>query len=471
MKPDAGTMQRLDDLKHKADELQITEERLLIQLAEIRTSKSYVRAELAELTNSIAPIIALPNEVLVEIFSHLDGGWRHGLPFLVEASHVIRKWRTVALSSPGLWSKIELRPKNRSRQYEPNLIEEYLSRSHTWSLDIFVFMCEEQDPLPIITLILPHIHRWQRLVIESSDEIAVHGFMRSLRNQSAPSLGYFQVDLEIDDEQDESLWEGDNWTLGGGVPALSFVGLRGINLQRWLPPLQAVKSVYLADCYSATMLSYARFREILKASASLTHLELEGMINCSPRDDLTLIEMPHLVSLSVLPPDYVNPMHYMHNIFTAIKAPALKTLCLRKVYGQQFRTFLETFRSASWHPVLQTLQLESVTGLEYLTHNFALSSPTITHLSLKFTDPKPILKLLLSNKEDPLWPQLKILTLGTDHGGLLRTVISERIAVGRPLLQLRLATESQAAFDNLPANEMDWLRERLTVKYVSFYDM
>jgi len=215
-----------------------------------------------------------------------------------------------------------------------------------------------------------------------------------------------------------------------------------------------------------------RFREILTALTSLTHLEVEGMVNCSGEDEVGLIEMPSLVSLCVLPPDYVNPLHYMRNIFTAISAPSLRTLCLRKVYGQQFRVFLETFRNASWHPVLETLILESVTGLEYLTPTFALSSPTITHLSLKFlNDPKPILKLLTDHNLDPLWPQLQTLTVGPVDNNLLRSLVTARISAGRPLVKLRYATESRATFDSIPTNDMNWFRERLSVENVHYHDM
>jgi hypothetical protein len=296
--------------------------------------------------------------------------------------------------------------------------------------------------------------------------------VRSLSNLSAPFLEHFQIDLDQDDEQSQYVWWGEGSTLSGGVPSLYSLSTSGINIQSWLPPLGGVKSIFMADHYSATMLNFTQFRQILMASNSLTHLEMEGMINCSEEDDVTLVQMPHLVFLCVLPPDYVNPGHYMRNIFTTISAPSLRTLCLRKVYGQQFRAFLETFRDASWHHVLQTLILESVTGLEYLDPSFAHSSPTITRLCLKFiTEPEPILRLLASHSFDPLWPQLETLAVGPVDHSLLRSIIHNRISAGCPLVNLHYATESRAAFDKIPAQEIDWLRERLRVENVSFHDM
>lgn len=470
--PDAKVSQRLDVLKVKIHDLQTTETQLLDTLSKVHEQQREAKAEYAHLSNPSAPIFALPNEVMVEIFSQLQGGWRNGLPALVQATHIMRKWRTLALSIPTLWSTIELRPADVTLRYNTDIVREYLARSGSTSLlDVFIFMGPGQDPHPALNMLLPHIGRWQRLVIESADEPALHAFTKALRDLAAPCLEYLQIDLEIDDEQDQDLWDGDNRTLGRGVPLLSYLGLRGVNMQCYLPPLQGVKSLYMADCYSANLLSYARFREILLASTTLTHLELEGMINCSPDDDLTLIKMPSLVSLSVLPPDYVNPLEYMRNIFTAISAPALRTLCLRKVYGLQFRTFLDTFREAAWHPVLQTLRLESVTGLEHLSPTFALSSPTITHLSLKFTDAKPILQLLMSNRDDPLWPCLDTLTLGAEHDGLLRSVITQRISAGYPLGKIRIATESHSSFEKLPSERINWLKERVKVDNISFYDM
>ena len=469
---DTGVQRRLSDLMTKIDQLQISENHLLLQLAEIGAQKVALSAEYAEVTNSHAAITLLPNTVLAEIFCYLqlEGGWLDGLPFLVRASQVTRRWRTVSLSIPSLWSRIELRPNSHSRQYRTGLIEEYLARSSGSLLDISIYMCENQDVAPVIDLLIPQISRWHRLLVESVDEPAIQAFVLSLRDLAAPGLESLEIDLEIDGEQNQSLWTGESGTLGGGIPSLHYLGTRGINMQRWLPPLGGVKSIYMADCYSATLLSYARFREILTASTSLTHLELEGMINCSASDDMTPIQMPCLVSLCVLPPNYVNPIHCIRNIFNSISAPALRILTLRKVYGQQFCAFLETFRSAERHPVLETLRLESVTGLEYLTPTFALSSPTITHLSLKFiTDPEPILQLLAGL--DPLWPRLQILSVGPVDNALLRSLISDRISAGRPLVKLRYATEPPAAFDMIPVTEMNWFRERLLVENVSYHDV
>ncbi|KZP08726.1 hypothetical protein FIBSPDRAFT_938832 [Athelia psychrophila] len=472
---DAGAVvqQRLRQLQTQEDELQSSEADLLSQLEKLRTRKRGVHAEISRLTNENASIAQLPDEVLVEIFGNFrEEGWRDGLPFLVRASHVIKRWRALALATPSLWTTIQLRPTTLLRQYPVDLIAHYLQLSGPKLLDIYVFICEDQDITPVAELLIPQIGRWQKLTIESADEQALQTFIAGLYNECAPHLEHLQIDLEIDDEQDETLWSGDNQTLMGGAPLLSYLGTRGVNMQLWLPPLGAVKSLYFADCYSAILLSYARLKDILMASTSLTHLEVEGMVNCCAEDELALIELPHLVSLTVLPPDYVNPVHFMRNIFSAISTPALETLCLRKVYGQQFRVFLETFRSANWHPVLHTLRLESVTGLEHLTPIFALSSPTITHISLKFiTDPEPILMLLRSNTVDPLWPRLKTLTVGPGNNALLRSLISDRIAVGTPLTRLRYATESRATFDTLPDGEMAWFRERLDVENVAYHDM
>ncbi|KAF7986617.1 hypothetical protein HWV62_26414 [Athelia sp. TMB] len=463
---------RLRQLQREADELQRSEAELLSKLNGLRARQERIRAESSKLTNENASIFQLPDEVLAEIFGYLEGGWRDGLPFLVRASQVIKRWRTVSFATPSLWTTIQLRPTTLTCRYPIDLIAHYLLLSGSKPLDLYIYICEGQDIAPATELLIPQIERWQKLVIDSQDERALQAFMVGLCDQIAPRLQHMQIDLDINDEQDESLWSGDNRTLAGGSPLLSYLGTRGVNMQMWLPPLGTVKSLYLADCYSANLLSYARFREILVEAKLLTTLEVEGMVNCCEEDSLAELEMPYLVSLTVLPPDYVNPVHFMRNLFSTISAPALETLCLRKVYGHQFRVFLETFRSARWHPVLHTLRLETVTGLQYLTPKFALSSPTITHLSLKFvTDPGPILRLLASNHIDPLWPRLQVLTVGPVDNALLRTLISDRMAVGKPLARLRYATESRAAFDAIPNHEMTWFRERLQVENVAFHDM
>jgi len=272
-----SVQQQLIDLNAEIKKLQQTEDHLLLQLRKIHERKCNLRADYAELINSSKAVARPPDDVLAEAFRYLVGGWRKGLPYLVRASHVSRRWRRVALSNPSLWSNIQLRPTSCSQKYQTELIEQYLARSGASSLNIFIHMCKDQDVGPAIHHLLPCINRWRRLVVESEDELAVQTFVRSLQDLAAPCLKDLEIDLDIIGEQNQLLWRGEGRTLGGGVPSLNYLGTRGINMQYWLPPLSGVKSIYIADCYSATLLSYARFREILTVSSSLTHLEVEGM--------------------------------------------------------------------------------------------------------------------------------------------------------------------------------------------------
>jgi hypothetical protein len=148
-----------------------------------------------------------------------------------------------------------------SQRYRTKLVKEYLARSGATLLDIEIHMCEYQDVTSVVDLLIPEIGRWLRLVVESADELAIQTLFRALHNQYAPCLKHLRIDLEIDDEQNNALWVGENRTLAGGVPSLNFLETRGINMHDWLPPLGGVKSIYMADCYSASLLTMHDFEK------------------------------------------------------------------------------------------------------------------------------------------------------------------------------------------------------------------
>ncbi|KIM52981.1 hypothetical protein SCLCIDRAFT_475561 [Scleroderma citrinum Foug A] len=97
------------------------------RLQQVRTSLSQKITKAKELKNSLAPISRLPNEMLLVIFEELVSSPAPGngkeMCAAMWVSHVSRRWRDVAVSSPRLWRHIWVGP-----QVGPRVLEAYISR-------------------------------------------------------------------------------------------------------------------------------------------------------------------------------------------------------------------------------------------------------------------------------------------------------------------------------------------------------
>src|ERR1700676_2535450 len=92
-------------------ELQSRIDNLEAQERDIRTSLRAARDEQAYIINTMSPVDSLPNEILAMIFEvgyNADTSFISKPVFEVTISHVIRRWRDIALNMVSLWTHIDV---------------------------------------------------------------------------------------------------------------------------------------------------------------------------------------------------------------------------------------------------------------------------------------------------------------------------------------------------------------------------
>jgi hypothetical protein len=111
----------------------------------------------------------LPDELVLEVLKHLFNSAlsdfeqtkdRHGWKKWIIATHFCRRWRHIAISSPGLWTLID------SGSLPPSAIAEFLARSKTSGIVVFA---SESPEIPgderftsvsaTLSMVMPHRHR------------------------------------------------------------------------------------------------------------------------------------------------------------------------------------------------------------------------------------------------------------------------------------------------------------------------
>ncbi|KAJ7759401.1 hypothetical protein DFH07DRAFT_884339 [Mycena maculata] len=158
----------------------------------------------------IYPVLTLPNEIISEIFFHTLPEEAYQSPpkhsdspspcanSPLALGHICSKWRQIALSTPTLWTALELYLDNVVNSNQLRLLEIWLNRSGGCPLSIGIWSGATSTPdvCRFIDALVPHCGRWQDmdLDIPFRDLIRITGDMPLLH-----TLSVGLTDMEMDD--------------------------------------------------------------------------------------------------------------------------------------------------------------------------------------------------------------------------------------------------------------------------------
>ncbi|KDQ62004.1 hypothetical protein JAAARDRAFT_150970, partial [Jaapia argillacea MUCL 33604] len=133
--PEVFLHQELSMAQQETVEIDVEISALEAQMWALQEMRELSQSRCANIESLFAPIRRLPHEVLSGIFEHLvttDAGDSDEFHFMIplRLTHVCAYWRSLANSTPSLWSSISLRPTNQLqlRQYVP-ILDHFLSHS------------------------------------------------------------------------------------------------------------------------------------------------------------------------------------------------------------------------------------------------------------------------------------------------------------------------------------------------------
>ncbi|KAJ7430431.1 hypothetical protein B0H11DRAFT_1627498, partial [Mycena galericulata] len=145
------------------------------QILDLNTAIQALRAEQdlikGQLDDYKYPVLALPNEIVSEIFIHFLPVYplcppQTGLLSPTILTQICRKWREIALTTPALWRAIMLCDENIDYEQQVHTLEIWLSRSGSCPLSI---QMEDFDSMPInmcIEAIAPHRARLEHAKLQ-----------------------------------------------------------------------------------------------------------------------------------------------------------------------------------------------------------------------------------------------------------------------------------------------------------------
>lgn len=246
-------------------------------------------------------------------------------PFPLIPSSVCRYWRYVGLSTPSLWTTVTICPTaGGSYEFEPMLLE----RSKSLPIDVWV-NCNphDYDANPpsgaefrsVLSVLIPHIHRWSTMHVSVSDYHLMHAFLSAVSDPSVPAAPQLKtLSLYHDEEELEAFgtfWYpsmSNHYTLFGGyAPLLTKIIFWGVHVawgQPWIASASNLTDLVLAYHTEDVRPSWAQLVSILRgAPLKKLGLCLSGpsgepqgwLIESTPGDLIAPIQLPRVTDFDL----------------------------------------------------------------------------------------------------------------------------------------------------------------------------
>ncbi|KAJ6589246.1 hypothetical protein B0H19DRAFT_234246 [Mycena capillaripes] len=291
------------------------------------------------------PVLALPNEMVSEIFIHfipvyplcppLTGIHSPTLP-----TQICRSWREIALATPALWRAISLSHHDHQSKRQAH-ISDILSRSGCCPLSIQLdeYEAEDEDEdddedyhrmkiTKVLSIVVPHLARWEYLklgLFQPNLPAIVNGPMPLLRH----------LDLSLGSDDDDSTFQ--PFIVFSDVPLLRTVTLDDLATHVTILPWRQLTSLTL------TRLTPNGCVPHLQQASNLVHCELRLCFS-GPIDQLPDITLSSLESLTFADALSGPPIRYLETFIL----PALCRLEIpERFLGPNPITSLTSFVSKS----------------------------------------------------------------------------------------------------------------------------
>ena len=334
-------------------------------------------------------IASIPPELLAIIFemtlSDDSKRPRHKLPFEVILSHVSSHWRTVAITTPVLWTTIAI------YSSRSDCAANYFQRSGSQLLldiriDIYnadrhsgKYWWLRGDGLvkSVVKTLLPHIHRARSLLVLCCFETTILALLSRFNNSVAPHLQRLRLNIGHPTSSLFSIRPQAFSTKS--LPQLTFLET---DVHSCIPlTLKNLTTLHLHMLTPLSYSSYQSFAAMLTAPSSLRNLCIQGSLdvtNSLLSGNEPGLSFNHLKALRLSDGEGL----FAATLLLAISAPNLESLWLGSSYKKYGRFFNAPSMVAQRvkFPVLKYLTM-SFYDFPYCLE-FSTVFPNITHLYL-----------------------------------------------------------------------------------------
>lgn len=347
-----------------------------------RRSRCFIDTLFPEILLQIFLLIGYANQPFVS-YHALDVSW------------VSRRWRAIATQNPLLWSNIHF--------FEGGNISFprlYLERSANVPLQLsFRFSRFRGPPNQIspqnsqalekaLSLALPHVHRWERVICHITPRNRMELFLDRLKEcAAAPLLKSLEITSRASDSLDPP---GSGSTIFHGItPLLETVLLGDVFLDWRSAHFRNLQTLHLFNAYEnpASSIQSSDLIHILRASPQLTSLKIHRFTHPSwdQQQDAQMIELHSLSHLGIV----FHATEHARALFALLSAPNLMSLEMDvRASEPNCDSLLEALcqpQSSTKIPVLGRVQVLRLRNIVFSTTSMRRAfkvMPSLRHLHL-----------------------------------------------------------------------------------------
>ncbi|KAF8424448.1 hypothetical protein L210DRAFT_3568080 [Boletus edulis BED1] len=431
-----------------------------------------------------------------EEFGDKDESSQVSLPFRFVVPQVCRHWRNIAMSTPALWTTIEVTSATRP-PYEA--VSMLLERSKSLPIDLYLYCAfykvkDDMEPLSdadlrfLFAMLIPHIHRWQTIVVSLRVCQLMYTFLCAVSDPAIPAAPRLTA-VELYDYEDIAHFDNSPYPsiskhltlFGGSAPLLTTIVLWGVHVdwdQPWISSASNLADLELAFHSEDVRPSWAQISTILRSPSALQKLTLRKSgpsgdpagwlaVGC-PTNPSAPIQLPHVTDFGVI---FHSQAHAI-GLLRKFCLPALKSLVLG-FYDDDYTDLVHelagpaTSLSLAQEPrsLLSGLESLKIAGLPCRTECVEtlyseLRNLTSLNISLVFLD-QLFLDILstpctLPERGDIWLPRLVTLRVSGAFVSTLRDLVSTRRELGVPLSSLYVEKRCYVLDE-----DAEWFKENL----------
>ncbi|KAH7909531.1 hypothetical protein BJ138DRAFT_978010, partial [Hygrophoropsis aurantiaca] len=397
--------------------------------------------------------------------------------FQILASHVCARWRAITLTTPLLWTRIQV--EFTATPPFGGLIAK-LTRSQNQFIDILIDAApSDAQSMPdahlnqVIVLLAPHTARWRSFDLNVTSYHQLQGCWELL---TVPLLQppLHLVELIVENSKNIKDFPGSPVTFfDGNLPRLKSVILIGVGVdweQRWLKGSPHLTDIELTDLEMNMRPSWEKFVRLLTESPQLQRLKLYEPVSWdwepSPEHMSSSSFLPALPMLQTLELERVS-QNYARSILTRLAFPSLANLKL-ELCGEYFTNLIHQLvtppnRGPEAPPglnsLLHGLKTLIISDLWCASHCVALlfrELRSIEHLTLNMTnlDHEFLRHIGCRGNQSSRLPTLRTLSTVGVTGELMREIVANRRHCGYPLRAVYMAE-----WEHMTKGEMERLRQ------------
>ncbi|KAJ7507237.1 hypothetical protein B0H11DRAFT_2318957 [Mycena galericulata] len=402
-------------------------------------------------------LLSLPTEILATIlvqnqnFSLLLNPWqlpRPPLPPEIILSHICRRCREVAISTPRLWTNVPTRVDRRLVPAE--LFGFYLQRSQPYPINVTFSTWLEVGELDAHSaLLIQHLDRLREFRIHSISRPVMVASLLPFRDLCAPRLELLKISDDWHDRATGTV-QTQYFDIFMAGPRHSRFQTLHIHLSwtHFYVPRSAVQSVTALNLSQApsTRVAITDLRDLLTGLPNLTDLSVSNEILEGGNMEQQHISLPSVRAFST----FIAKGWAFPPVWPLLHMPNVERVALDAAHSNQIVSFFQNLRFRPRHPVLKSFSLSApfCQGDSELTVVLPASVlqglSSVTHLTLRnIYFPDTVLRRILATKVDsgvyPL-PSLRSVDVYAPPGqsiGDIYDILLPRI-VGGTAINLRI---------------------------------